>query len=384
MDSLPVVIICSMQPERNDGYVRAIHGTHHIWYLMEVLEFLCKFIHNGGRKPSDEFLEQTRFYSASWPVKRPILYKYAMLCMELFVANLKMNTTILTWTGTANRMFISCLCKNGARVLHKYSNVDTFMRIRPLNSLALNDPSRFWSKKPGRCNPFSWAHNRRGRGPWSRMYPSSARVMKQSCCHCQTKIAPSSLDMVSRVVNKDNWKTNKIISFWNSGSVFWGWWVSDENTSWFSSSKREAEGEKLDCDAESSQRWLLGDRGFSMKPGAGKDSKPNEGGFWGWEQPRLQRHSRSATTVCKHLPSCWAPEALHVGRLVTPARILWYGLCHPTRNHSLLHQIACLSSGKGLSQCKMDVKSTWMTIWHQMDHVFMVTWIIFKNHLLEC
>ena len=33
--------------------------------------------------------------------------------------------------------------------------------------------------------------------------------------------------------------------------------------------------------------------------------------------------------------------------------------------------------------CKMDVKSAWIPTWHQMDHVFMVTWIIFKNHLLE-
>ena len=33
-------------------------------------------------------------------------------------------------------------------------------------------------------------------------------------------------------------------------------------------------------------------------------------------------------------------------------------------------------------KCKMDVKSTWIPTWHQMDHVFMVTWIIFKNHLV--
>ena len=33
--------------------------------------------------------------------------------------------------------------------------------------------------------------------------------------------------------------------------------------------------------------------------------------------------------------------------------------------------------------CKMDVKSTWIPVWHRMDHVFMVTWIAFKNHLLE-
>ena len=31
----------------------------------------------------------------------------------------------------------------------------------------------------------------------------------------------------------------------------------------------------------------------------------------------------------------------------------------------------------------MDVKSTWIPTWHQMDHVFMVSWTILKNHLLE-
>ena len=29
------------------------------------------------------------------------------------------------------------------------------------------------------------------------------------------------------------------------------------------------------------------------------------------------------------------------------------------------------------------LKSTWIPIWHPMDHVFMVTWILFKPHLLE-
>ena len=31
----------------------------------------------------------------------------------------------------------------------------------------------------------------------------------------------------------------------------------------------------------------------------------------------------------------------------------------------------------------MDVKSTWIPTWHQMDHVFVVTWTIFENHLLK-
>ena len=31
-------------------------------------------------------------------------------------------------------------------------------------------------------------------------------------------------------------------------------------------------------------------------------------------------------------------------------------------------------------ECKMDIKSTWIPTWYQMDHV---TWTIFKNHRLE-
>jgi hypothetical protein len=34
-------------------------------------------------------------------------------------------------------------------------------------------------------------------------------------------------------------------------------------------------------------------------------------------------------------------------------------------------------------ECKMDVKSTWMLTWHRNGSCFMVTWTIFKNHLLE-
>ena len=140
-----------------------------------------------------DFMAPQNWDTASWLVKRPILYKSAMLYMELPVANLDIDTTTLTWTGMANRMFVSCLCNNGARILHKYSKIETSIRIRPLNSLALNDPSKFWSKKPGWCIPLSWAHNRRGHLPWSRMNPCSARVMQQSCCQCHITIAPSSL-----------------------------------------------------------------------------------------------------------------------------------------------------------------------------------------------
>jgi hypothetical protein len=35
-----------------------------------------------------------------------------------------------------------------------------------------------------------------------------------------------------------------------------------------------------------------------------------------------------------------------------------------------------------LSECKMDVKSTWIPTRHPLAR-FMVTWTIFRNHLLE-
>ena len=37
----------------------------------------------------------------------------------------------------------------------------------------------------------------------------------------------------------------------------------------------------------------------------------------------------------------------------------------------------------GICECKMDVKSTWISTWHWMDHVSWCTWIRFKNHELE-
>ena len=35
-----------------------------------------------------------------------------------------------------------------------------------------------------------------------------------------------------------------------------------------------------------------------------------------------------------------------------------------------------------LCGCKMDVKPIWIPTWHQMGSCFMVSWTIFKNHLL--
>ena len=37
----------------------------------------------------------------------------------------------------------------------------------------------------------------------------------------------------------------------------------------------------------------------------------------------------------------------------------------------------------GVSECKMDVKSTWICAWHQMDHVSWSLGLFFNNHLLK-
>ena len=93
-------------------------------------------------------------------------------------------------------------------MVHRYSKVPTSIRIRHLNSLALNDPSRFWSKKSGWCKPLLWAYNRLGLRPCIRIAPCSARVKQQSCCQWQATIAPSSLDMLSKVDLELKYNTN--------------------------------------------------------------------------------------------------------------------------------------------------------------------------------
>ena len=103
-----------------------------------------------------------------------------MHCIELPVANFKIETTTFTWTWMAKRMLVSCLCKSDARVLHKYSKVETFIRIRSLNSLALKLPNKFWSKNPGLCNPRSWAHKRRWCLPLRSLKSWSASVNKHA------------------------------------------------------------------------------------------------------------------------------------------------------------------------------------------------------------
>lgn len=68
---------------------------------------------------------------------------------------------------------------------HMYSNVETSIRMQPLNSLALNEPSKFRSKNSGPRNHLSYAHRCRGRLPCTRMNPCTATA-------CNTVVAWSS------------------------------------------------------------------------------------------------------------------------------------------------------------------------------------------------
>ena len=146
------------------------------------------------------FMAPLNWETATWLVEKPILYKWAMLCIKLLVANLHMDTVTFTWTGTANRMFVSYLVMKGARVLHKYSNVDTSMRIRPLNSLALNDLNKFWSKKPGWWNSLSRTHTLRGRDARSHWQPCIANTRQHNWCHCHISIFPWCVVRVSKAM----------------------------------------------------------------------------------------------------------------------------------------------------------------------------------------
>jgi hypothetical protein len=42
-----------------------------------------------------------------------------------------------------------------------------------------------------------------------------------------------------------------------------------------------------------------------------------------------------------------------------------------------------LEGTHGVCECKMDVMSAWSPTWHRMGSCFMVTWTVFKPHLLE-
>ena len=174
------------------------------------MNFLSKFF----------FIAPQNWKTATWLEDSPIRYKSAMHCIELPVANLEIDTTTFTSTGMAKRMLVSCLFKSSARIPHKYSKVETSIRIRPLNSLALKLPNKFWSKNPGLCNPRSWAHKRLSCLPLRSLRPWSTSVKQPNCCQCHNKIISLSLDIISKVVNKESWKSSKITSLWTSGSIF--------------------------------------------------------------------------------------------------------------------------------------------------------------------
>ena len=137
---------------------------------------------------SNFFIALQNCETTIWLEDRPIRYKSAMHCIELPVANLEIDTATFTWTGMTKRILVSCLNKSGARILHKYSKVETSIRIRPLNSLALKLPNMFWSKNPGLCNPLSWAHKCRWCLPFPRLRAWSPTLNHSICCQCYTKI----------------------------------------------------------------------------------------------------------------------------------------------------------------------------------------------------
>ena len=157
---------------------------------------------------------------ARWLEDKPILYKSAMHYMELPVANLEIDTTTFTWTGMAKCNLMSCVCKSGARVQHKYSKMKMSIRIHPLNSLLLNDPNRIWSKNPDLCNPRSRAHKRRCSLPLNNLNPCNASIKQPNCCKCHSTIYSFSLDIHSREASKESWKIRKSLSFPTSGSIF--------------------------------------------------------------------------------------------------------------------------------------------------------------------
>jgi hypothetical protein len=42
-----------------------------------------------------------------------------------------------------------------------------------------------------------------------------------------------------------------------------------------------------------------------------------------------------------------------------------------------------LRGQRSMWNARLDVKSAWIPTWHRLDHVFMVTWNVVKNHFLE-
>ena len=130
-----------------------------------------------------------------------------------------MATATLIWTGTAKRMLVSCLCMAGASVDYKNSNVETSIRIRPLNSLALNEPSKFQSKNPGSNNPLSCAHKRRGLFVRVAISPDTLIHTEHICSQVQIAITAPSLSKRSNVQYNVNYIKKRKSSLFVSMSI---------------------------------------------------------------------------------------------------------------------------------------------------------------------
>lgn len=267
--------------------------------------------------------------------------------MELPMANLDIDTATFTWTGMVPRMFVSCLCKSGVRVLHKYSKVDTSILMRPLNSLALNKPSKIWSKNPGWCSPLSWAHSLRSRLPCRRLNPYSAIAMLHICCQFQTKIDTSSLDIHSKVANEVGWNMSKITSSRTVGFIFTRCLLWEYNSSW--------------CRPAEVELWKA--EQLRERPGR--------------KRSRLGLGSSLLQSLwcCMHpcedagkllVGTCAAPP---VGaRLVTSRSRHQRGCLDPTPNPSLRQEKSCRPCGKGLSLHTIYRNGNVSKLWHVRLH----------------
>ena len=100
---------------------------------------------------------------------------------------------------------------------HKYSKVETSIRMRPLNSLALNEPNRFWSKNFGLCNPRSWAHKRRCCLPLDNL--NHALQVSNLILADATVKPPPYLWYTLQCWEQRKLKNNKIARLWTSGSI---------------------------------------------------------------------------------------------------------------------------------------------------------------------
>ena len=310
------------------------------------MNFLSKFF----------FIAPQNWETTSWLEDRPMRYKSAMTCIELHVANLEIDIATLICTGMAKRMLVSCLRKSGARVPHKYSKVKTSIRIRPLNSLALNEPNRFWSKNPGLCNPRSWAHKRCECLPLLSLKAWSASVKHCICCQCHKKILSSSLDIHSKVVNKESCQINKITSFFTSGSIF-------KTTQRFIEKKKWQLGRISVCRCckeEEAPGVNLNHLQMKMRPLICLSTEHPEAAVTCWEgsghpKPALCR----CRSVAASLPGSWRgppyslPKPSHCPGL--PCRQCGYGLSLKHRPpHRYLNMRQEYKSFKSVASCPCD------------------------------